>query len=206
MSEIIVSGVIAGYKYLDSSTNGVISSYLTHRLETTADYITNGAWKKLWKKTQEKLKGDTVEGEPNLEFLDDILKKTELKTNDEIIELWSRVLAKALKGDRNIRREYFNSLSELDPYDVLILNISMDKKYSLFMERMQFEGQGAYNRIDIQEKIHKFLSENYEISDDSEIFLSVKKLKSLGIFHETNSLLYFKLTTFGEKLKKILTL
>lgn len=205
MSELIVSGVVSAYKYLDISTNGVMSSYLTHRLETAADYITNGAWKKLWRKTQEKMQGKTIEKEPNIEFIDEILEKTKLKTNDDLIELWSRVLAKALQGDCNIRREYFNALEELDPYDVLVLNIAMDKKYHLFMERTQLQGQGSYNRSDIQEKIRKFLSDEYNISDQEEIFLSVKKLIKLDIFVNASTTVYFKLTTFGEKLKELLS-
>lgn len=107
VSSLTIAGTVAAFNYIDDKTNNAISSYAKHRFETTADYITNGAWKKLFAKANEYLKGKTIKDDPNLQFVDNILDKTKLQTDDNLIELWARLLANALQGKKMCSERVF---------------------------------------------------------------------------------------------------
>ncbi|MBS0985951.1 Abi-alpha family protein [Acetobacter thailandicus] len=204
-SEIVTAyqHVIDGFKYADGMTGNVLSQYLYHRFEGAADYVTNGAWKKILEKTAAKLKGKTIEAEPNLALVDEILKRTELQTDENLTELWACLLANALQGKNSVRREYFDILEKLNSYDVLVLNAAMDDKYHNYLREIRKEIKPQYN-YQINAPVYSYLDQHYDLKDGMEIILSCNLLKKLGIFSEKIELPIFTLTALGEGLKKVI--
>lgn len=203
MVALTIAGTVAAFNYVDNQTNNALSSYTKHRMETTADYITGGAWRKLWKKTNEKLKGKKINEDPNIEFIDEILEKTKLKTDDALLELWASLLANALQGKNSIRREFFDILEKINPYDVLILNVAMDNNYTNFLESLKTAGVILYNAKIAD--LMNFLNNNYQLQDQNEMLVSARYLIKLGIFSEESNAFYYYLTPLGKSLKKALT-
>ncbi|MBS0980105.1 Abi-alpha family protein [Acetobacter thailandicus] len=205
-SEIVTAyqHVIDGFKYADGMTGNVLSQYLYHRLEGAADYVTNGAWKKILEKTAAKLKGKTIEAEPNLALVDEILKRTELQTDENLTELWARLLANALQGKNSVRREYFDILEKLNSYDVLVLNAAMDERYIDFLKEVKTQGHSVLIKGKILSAAYKFLKENYNLGDLDEIELSALKLSGLEVFTSESKRTAFSLTLLGRGLKKAL--
>mgnify|MGYP004712271009 CR=1 FL=1 len=205
-SEIVTAyqHVIDGFKYADGMTGNVLSQYLYHRLEGAADYVTNGAWKKILEKTAAKLKGKTIEAEPNLALVDEILKRTELQTDENLTELWARLLANALQGKNSVRREYFDILEKLNSYDVLVLNAAMDERYIDFLKEVKTQGHSVLIKGKILDAAYKFLKENYNLGDLDEIELSALKLSGLEVFTSESKRTVFSLTLLGRGLKKAL--
>lgn len=203
MVALTIAGTVATFKYVDDQTNNALSSYAKHRLETTADYVTNGAWKKLFRKTNEKLKGKSIEEDPNIQFIDDILNKTKLQTDDSLIELWASLLANALQGKKSVRREYFDILSNLNPYDVLVMSTAFSDKYLIFVDDLSKTFYGNYNEREYV--VEKFLSDNYDLKDEDEIKISINHLENIGILNEKSDLDKMYLTTLGRGLKKALS-
>ncbi|MFT8699374.1 hypothetical protein [Acetobacter orientalis] len=203
MIDLTIPGAIVAFKYVDNQTNNALSSYAKHRMETTADYITGGAWRKLWKKTNEKLKGKEINKDPNIEFIDEILEKTKLKTDDALLELWASLLANALQGKNSIRREFFDILEKINPFDVLMLNVAMDDQYLSCLKKADFSYGTDYNTE--ARYISKFIADNHKIYDENEMFVSVRYLIQLGLFTENSKVLKFELTPLGKSLKTALT-
>lgn len=203
MVALTIAGTVAAFNYVDDQTNNALSSYAKHRLETTADYITGGAWRKLWKKTNEKLKGKKINEDPNIEFIDEILEKTKLKTDDALLELWSSLLANALQGKNTIRREFFDILEKINPYDALILNAAMDDAYTASLNAITKSGR--INRDTDRTNFIIFLSDNYNLQDQNEMFVSAKYLTKLGILSESSGTIGYYLTPLGKSLKTALT-
>lgn len=203
MVALTIAGTVATFKYVDDQTNNALSSYAKHRFETAADYVTNGAWKKLFRKTNEKLKGASIEEDPNLEFIDDILNKTKLQTDDNIIDLWASLLANALQGKNSVRREYFEVISKLNPYDVLVLNVAFDKKY--YIKKGELSRNKMMTKLNIKKYMMHMLSCEFNLNDEIEIILSINNLTKMNLLRENSDIIGFNLSTFGEGLRKSVT-
>lgn len=205
MVALTIAGTVATFNYIDDRTNNALSSYAKHRFETAADYITNGAWKKLIEKTNEHLKGKTIKGEPNLQFIDDILDKTKLQTDDNLIELWARLLANAFQGNSYVRKEYFDILEELNPYDVLVLNVAMSVQYASFYADCEKKVKGTLTWANMRGHLINFLNRSYNLDDLNENTLSSEHLKKLEVFRDISNDARFVLTPLGKGLRKALT-
>lgn len=206
MVALTIAGTIAAFNYIDDQTNNALSSYAKHRLETTADYVTNGAWKKLFNKTNEKLKGKTIENDPNLDFIDEILEKTKLQTDENLLDLWASLLANAMQGKLFIRREYFDILSKLNPYDVLTLNMIMDDNLRKYIVSLSSKGSGnRFNHIQNgQLSIH--IGSYYKLDMQSTDFkMSLRYLQKLGLISDVTDPMEWTLTLSGNGLKEALT-
>lgn len=206
MVALTIAGTVAAFNYVDNQTNNVLSSYAKHRFEMAADYITNGAWKKLMDKTNEKLKGKRIEQEPNLEFFDEILEKTKLQTDDNLLDLWASLLANAMQGKNFVRREYFDILSKLNPYDVLILNIIMDDTLRTNIVKIRMsEFGGAFNTRSL-DTLSKFITSHYSLDMNSTDFrISLRYLQKLELISNAADPNGWTLTLSGNGLKEALT-
>ncbi|MCP1231737.1 Abi-alpha family protein [Acetobacter indonesiensis] len=203
MMDLTIAGAVATFNYVDDQTNNALSSYAKHRFETAADYITNGAWRKLFNKANEKLKDKTIQQDPNLEFIDEILEKTKLQTDDILLDLWASLLANAMQGKNFIRREYFDIITKLNPCDVLVLAAAMDEEYrAKIIEAEKFSNN---TNLIITYLFNNFLNKKYKIIDKNEIILSLSKLREVGIFTEKSNFLNFSLTPLGLGLQRALS-
>lgn len=200
MIDLTVTGAVAAFNYVDEKMDNALSSYAKHRFETAADYITNGAWRKLFQKASEKLKGKNIDDDPNLEFIDQILNKTELLTDNNLLDLWASLLANAMQGKNSVRKEYFDVISKLNPYDVLVLNVAFEKERYDTLKSIYFSGKGGKRFID-NKLAMEFLSGYFNLDNEVEILLSIKNLINLGLFDENSALTEFSLSILGEGLK-----
>ncbi|MFT9251641.1 MAG: Abi-alpha family protein [Acetobacter okinawensis] len=207
MDVISLGGAVAAFNYADKQMDGALKSYFQHRLETTADYVTNGAWKKIWGKTFEKLKGKKIEQDPNLEFVDEILNRTKLQTDDNLSELWARILANALQGKSHVRMEYFDVLEKLNPYDAIILNIALSDDYISNSGTMRKSARsGILTSAKFENNLSMFLAEKYSIdSRSTSVKLSQQRLSELDLIKKEQVLGLWVLTLLGEGLKECLT-
>lgn len=204
MVALTIAGTVVAFNYIDDQTNNALSSYAKHRFETAADYVTKGAWKKLVSKTNEKLKGKTIEQDPNLEFVDEILEKTKLQTDDNLLDLWASLLANAMQGKNFIRREYFDILSQLNPYDVLLLNMLMDDYFHSYMSQLNTK-QTNLNSSEIT-KLSLHIQEKYQMNMNSTDFrISLMYLKKLSLIFDITNPVKWNLTLNAQGLKQALT-
>lgn len=203
MVALTIAGTVAAFNYVDDQTNNALSSYAKHRFETAADYVTNGAWKKLFNKANEKLKDKTIQQDPNLEFIDEILEKTKLQTDDILLDLWASLLANAMQGKNFIRREYFDIITKLNPCDVLVLAAAMDEEYELTIIKAKNKTSNTHSSIEYL--FNNFFNKKYEIIDKNEVILSLSKLIEVGLFSEKSNFMNFSLTPLGLGLKRALS-
>ncbi|MFT8471175.1 hypothetical protein [Acetobacter persici] len=206
MVALTIAGTVAAFNYIDDQTNNALSSYAKHRFETAADYVTNGAWKKLVSKTNEKLKGKTIEQDPNLEFVDEILEKTKLQTDDKLLDLWASLLANAMQGKNSIRREYFDILSKLNPYDVLTLNMIMDDILRKNIVGLRRNGLVSTFTTAQMDQLSEIIDSHYGLDIKSTDFrISLLYLQKLELISNASDPNNWTLTLSGNGLKEALT-
>lgn len=205
MVALTLAGTVAAFNYVDDKTDNALSSYAKHRFESAADYVVNGAWKKIFEKASVKLKGKKIKNDPNLQFIDEILEKTKLQTDENLTDLWAALLANSMQGSISVRREYFEVLEKLNPYDVMILNIAMDSNYSLFVISLENRHLSEGNTFDANVEMAGFLKKNYNVPNfDIEMGVSTKYLQDIGLITPSHEAPFWNLTLFGLGLAKAL--
>ena len=78
----------------------------------------------LWQKTREHLRDRDIEPEPpSLKYAIPILEAAADEENDELQDLWSRLLAAAMDPTRRdgMRQSFIATVKQMDPMDVLVL-------------------------------------------------------------------------------------
>ena len=83
----------------------------------------------IWQRTRERLRDRGVDPEPpSLKYAIPILEAAADEENDELKDLWSRLLAAAMDPNRRdtMRQSFLTAVKQMDPMDVLVLKAVRD--------------------------------------------------------------------------------
>lgn len=69
--------------------------------------------------------GAAIMGDPSPSVVVPLLQAAADEGREELQDLWAALLAQAMKGERRVRRQFFEVLRQMEPADVLVLRLWM---------------------------------------------------------------------------------
>lgn len=102
------------------------------------------------------------------------------------------------KEKKCVRKEYFDILEQLNPYDVLVINAAMDPKYQHTILGAESTKLDHSAEFDPNMKIFQFLKEECNLGlPNIQMSISTEYLKKLGLLTEQSDPPVWNLTLLG---------
>ncbi|MBS1035001.1 Abi-alpha family protein [Gluconobacter cerinus] len=185
-------------QHIDQATGGFVS----HSFERLGDHYVDKALgycrRKLSDRTEEKIReaGQRASNEFSARLVYDILKNADGVAADEIVELWSTLLAKALTGDdKSIRPMYFDIIAKLSPKDCVIFALLGGNEIS-DISVSEDEKRHLLEQVELRTRRNSFIERKSSFSV-TEISFCYDALERLGLI-EMAPMQYRHLTIFGK--------